>query len=127
MARQRQDFLHQTSAGLVKRFGALGTEVLAVQNMVKRGGAHKKGLNREIHAASPAAFLTMIRTKAGRLGPGMRKPRRGRSNPRNAVMRAGDCRTRRKNSRTGSTSARIAVSPAAAMTMRLWFCCGGLK
>ena len=68
VARQRQDFLHQTSAGPVKRFGALGTEGLAVQNMVKRGGAHKKGLNREIHAASPAAFLTMIRTKAEEAG-----------------------------------------------------------
>ena len=34
----------------------------------------------------------------------MKKPRRGRLNPRNAVIRAGDCRTRRKNSRTGSTS-----------------------
>ena len=68
VARQRQDFLHQTSAGLVKRFGALGTEALAVQNMVKRGGAHKKGLNREIPAASPAAFLKMTRTKAEEAG-----------------------------------------------------------
>ena len=43
VARQRKDFLHQTSAGLVKRFGALGTETLAVKNMVHGGGAHKKG------------------------------------------------------------------------------------
>jgi len=65
VARQRQDFLHQTSAGLVKRFGAIGTEALAVKNMVQYGGAHKKGLNREIHAAAPKAFLTMIRTQSG--------------------------------------------------------------
>ncbi len=68
VARQRQDFLHQTSAGLVKRFGALGTEMLAVENMVKSGGVHKKGLNREIHAAAPATFLKMIRTKAEEAG-----------------------------------------------------------
>ena len=42
--------------------------MLAVKNMVKRGGAHKKGLNREIHAAAPAAFLQMIRTKAEEAG-----------------------------------------------------------
>ena len=68
VARQRQDFLHQTSAALVKRFGALGTESLTVQNMVRSGGVRKKGLNREIYAASPAAFLTMIRTKAEEAG-----------------------------------------------------------
>ena len=68
VARQRQDFLHQTSATLIKRFGVLGTEALAVQRMVKRGGAPKKGLNREIHAASPAAFLRMIRTKVEEAG-----------------------------------------------------------
>ncbi len=68
VARQRQDFLHQTSAALVKRFGAIGTEALAVKNMVHGGGAHKKGLNREIHAASPAAFLNMTRTKAEEAG-----------------------------------------------------------
>ena len=68
VARQRHDFLHQTSAGLVKRFGAMGTEALAVKNMVHSGGSHKKGLNREIHAASPAAFLQMVRTKAEEAG-----------------------------------------------------------
>ena len=68
VARARRDFLHQTSAGLVKRFGAIGTETLAVKNMVHSGGAHKKGLNREVHAASPATFLKMLRTKAEEAG-----------------------------------------------------------
>ena len=68
VARQRKDFMHQTSAWLVKRFGAIGTEALAVKNMVHNGGAHKKGLNREIHAASPATFLKMTRTKAEEAG-----------------------------------------------------------
>ena len=68
VARQHKDFLHRTSAGLVKRFGAIGTESLAVKNMVHGGGTHKKGLNREIHAASPAVFLQMTRTKAEEAG-----------------------------------------------------------
>jgi putative transposase len=68
VARQRKDFMHQTSAWLVRRFGAIATEALAVKNMVRHGGTHKKGLNREIHAAAPATFLKMIRTKAEEAG-----------------------------------------------------------
>ena len=68
VARQRHDFLHQTSAGLIARFGALATELLDVANMVHSGGSRKKGLNREIHAASPATFLNMVRTKAAEAG-----------------------------------------------------------
>jgi len=68
IARQRKDFLHQLSAELVSRFAVLGTEVLDVANMGKGGGSRKKGLNREIHAASPAAFLQMIKTKAEEAG-----------------------------------------------------------
>ncbi|WP_414039342.1 RNA-guided endonuclease InsQ/TnpB family protein [Acidithiobacillus sp. M4-SHS-6] len=68
IARQRQDFLHQTSAWLIARFGALATEALAVKDMVRRGGTRKKGLNREIHAAAPAALLGHIRNKAAEAG-----------------------------------------------------------
>jgi len=68
VARQRKDFMHQTSAWLVKRFGAIATEALNVKNMVHYGGSRKKGLNREIHAAAPATFLKMIRTKAEEAG-----------------------------------------------------------
>jgi len=68
IARRRKDFLHQTSAWMIKRFGAIATEALAVKNMVHSGGARKKGLNREIHAAAPAAFLQMIKTKAEEAG-----------------------------------------------------------
>ena len=68
VARQRKDFLHQISAELVKRFGAIGTEALSVKNMVSGGSSRKRGLNREIHAASPATFLQMIRTKAEEAG-----------------------------------------------------------
>ncbi len=68
IARQRKDFLHQTSASLVEQFGAICTEALSTKNMVHKGGAHKKGLNREIHAAAPAAFLKMTKTKAEEAG-----------------------------------------------------------
>lgn len=68
IARQRKDFMHQTSAWLVKRFGALATEELDVKQMVENGGVRKKGLNREIHAAAPAAFLKMTKTKAEEAG-----------------------------------------------------------
>jgi len=68
VARSRKDFMHQTSAWLVRRFGAIATEALDVKNMVHGGGVHKKGLNREIHAAAPATFLKMTRTKAEEAG-----------------------------------------------------------
>jgi putative transposase len=68
IAHQRKDFLHQTSAWLVKRFAAIATESLGVKNMVHGGGSRKKGLNREVHAAAPSAFLAMVRTKAEEAG-----------------------------------------------------------
>ncbi len=68
VARSRKDFLHQTSNWLVKRFGAIATEALAVKNLVHKGGVRKKGLNREILAAAPGAFLQMTRTKAEEAG-----------------------------------------------------------
>ena len=63
-ARQRQGFVHPTRAEWVKRFGALATEALSAKNRVSGGGSHKKGLNREIPAASPAVFLKRVRTQA---------------------------------------------------------------
>lgn len=68
VARSRKDFLHQTSAWLVKRFGAIATEMLDVKSMLHSGGSRKKRLNREIHAAAPSAFLKMTKTKAEEAG-----------------------------------------------------------
>ena len=69
IARSRKNFLHQTSAWLVERFGALATEALNVQSMTKSGkGSRKKGLNREVLSTSPSAFLQMTRTKAEEAG-----------------------------------------------------------
>lgn len=68
IARTRGDFLHQTSAWLVREFGALATEALDVAGMTRHGGARKKGLNREILSASPSAFLAHVRIKAEEAG-----------------------------------------------------------
>ena len=48
--------------------GVIATEVLAVKNMTAAGGAHKKGLNREILSTAPALFLQMLRAKAEEAG-----------------------------------------------------------
>lgn len=79
-ARQRHDFYHKLTAGLVARFGHLGTEELAVKNMSKapkakpdpenpgqhlpNGAGQKAGLNRSILDAAPSMLIGMLRTKA---------------------------------------------------------------
>lgn len=79
-SRQRHDFYHKLTAMLVSQFAFLGTEQLAVKNMVKapkakpdpdqpgqflpNGKAQKAGLNRSIHDAAPSMLLNMLRTKA---------------------------------------------------------------
>lgn len=68
IARQRADFLHKTSNNLVKEFGALATEALNVSGLIRKGGVWKKGLNREILSAAPAALLQMTRRKAEEAG-----------------------------------------------------------
>jgi putative transposase len=82
VARQRHDFYHKLSAALVKRFGLIVTEGLAVANMTKRpkprpnedgthapnGAAAKAGLNRSILDAAPASLLSKIGSKAAEAG-----------------------------------------------------------
>ncbi|HZZ00453.1 MAG TPA: transposase, partial [Candidatus Baltobacteraceae bacterium] len=73
-AAKRLDFLHQTSAKLVARSWLIATESLSIKNMTAsakgtvespgRNVAQKAGLNREILATSPSAFLAMTRYKA---------------------------------------------------------------
>jgi putative transposase len=81
-ARQRHDFYHQLTAKLVARFAYLGSEELAVKNMVKRpkakrdesgqaipnGACRKAGLNRSIYDAAPSMLLSMLKTKAEEAG-----------------------------------------------------------
>lgn len=79
-SRQRHDFYHKLTAMLVSRFGFLGTEELAVENMVKapkakpdpdkpgqflaNGKAQKAVLNRSIMDAAPSMLISMLKTKA---------------------------------------------------------------
>ncbi len=77
-AAKRLDFLHQTTANLVARSWLIATESLTVKNLTRsakgtvaqpgRNVARKAGLNREILATAPRAFLDMLRYKAAEAG-----------------------------------------------------------
>lgn len=64
IARQRQDFLHQTTARIVKEHALIAVEKLNVKAMTAAGGSRKAGLNREILSTSPGAFHQLLKTKA---------------------------------------------------------------
>lgn len=68
IANRRKDFLHQTAAKLIARYGLIATEILNIKNMTASGGQYKKGLNRSILDTAPAAFLTTLKSKAGEAG-----------------------------------------------------------
>lgn len=68
VAARRRDFLHQTTSRLAVRFGVLAVEKLAAKAMSAGGGARKRGLNRELLAASAGAFHTMLACKAEEAG-----------------------------------------------------------
>ncbi|MHB8434055.1 MAG: RNA-guided endonuclease InsQ/TnpB family protein [Candidatus Tyrphobacter sp.] len=77
-ANQRRDFLHQRSAKLVAAENLIATESLSIKNMARsakgtiespgRNVPQKAGLNREILATAPSAFLAMLRYKAAEAG-----------------------------------------------------------
>ncbi len=68
IANCRKDFLHQTSADLVKQYGLIATEQLNVKNMTAAGGEYKKGLNRSILDTAPSTFINLLKTKAEEAG-----------------------------------------------------------
>jgi putative transposase len=82
IARQRQDFYHQLTAAMVKRFGFIVTEQLSTKNMTRspqpkkaedgtflpNGAAAKAGLNRAILDGAPASMLQKFRYKAEEAG-----------------------------------------------------------
>lgn len=68
VARQRKDFLHQTTAALVGRYGALAVEDLNLKGMTAAGGAYKRGLNRHILDAAGGAFHQLLGYKAEEAG-----------------------------------------------------------
>ncbi len=77
-AHRRNTFLHQASAKLVAAVNLIATESLSIKSMVRsakgtiekpgRNLAQKAGLNREILATAPRAFLDMLRYKAAEAG-----------------------------------------------------------
>jgi len=66
--RQRQNFLHQTTAQLAATRRVIAVEKLSVVAMSASGGPAKSGLNREILAASAGAFHAMLAYKAEEAG-----------------------------------------------------------
>jgi putative transposase len=78
LANRRKTYLHQVSASLTRRFGAIAVEDLSIANMtrsakgtVDRPGPkvkQKSGLNREVLDTSPATLIAMIAYKAERAG-----------------------------------------------------------
>ena len=68
VANSRKEFLHQTTAIIVKNSSLIAVETLNVKGMSSEGGARKKGLNREILSAAPGMFHQMLKYKAEEAG-----------------------------------------------------------
>jgi putative transposase len=84
IANQRRNFHHQAARALVARYDLLVVEDLKIRNMVRRpaprpdpdepgrflpnGAAAKTGLNRSIHDAGWARFVSILRAKAEEAG-----------------------------------------------------------
>ncbi len=68
VAWKREDFLHQTSAAIVKFASLIATESLNIKAMTANGGSHKTGLNRSILDTSPGMFFTLLEYKAADAG-----------------------------------------------------------
>ena len=68
LANQRDDFLHKTSARIVRESRLVATESLNIKAMTAHGGAYKKGLNRSILDTSPGKFFALLEFKAADAG-----------------------------------------------------------
>ncbi|GGC67304.1 IS607 family element transposase accessory protein TnpB [Hoyosella rhizosphaerae] len=60
VANLRRDRLHKLTTLLAQSFDVIGTETLAVKNMMAAGGARKKGLNRSIADAGLGEFSRQL-------------------------------------------------------------------
>lgn len=68
IARKRHEFLHQTTAEVVKHKALIAVEKLNTKPMTAKGGNRKKGLNREILNTAPGTFHKMLVYKAEEAG-----------------------------------------------------------
>jgi putative transposase len=68
VANERKNFLHQTSASIIRQRKVLAIEKLSVLAMTSTEGTTQSGLNREILAAAPGLFHHMLRYKAEEAG-----------------------------------------------------------
>lgn len=68
VAWKREDFLHQTSAFIVKSASLIATESLNIKAMTANGGSYKTGLNRSILDTSPGKFFELLAYKAADAG-----------------------------------------------------------
>jgi len=68
LAWKREDFLHQTSAAVVKQAKLIGVEKLNVKGMTSAGGRYKAGLNRSILDTAPGTFFRLLECKAAEAG-----------------------------------------------------------
>ncbi len=68
LAWKREDFLHQTSADVVKQAKLIGVETLNVKGMTSAGGSYKAGLNRSILDTAPGTFFRLLECKAAEAG-----------------------------------------------------------
>jgi len=64
----RKEFLHQTTAKIIKNSALIAVEKLNIKGMSSAGGSYKKGLNREILSAAPGLFHQMLKYKAEEAG-----------------------------------------------------------
>ncbi|MUL61186.1 transposase [Mycobacterium sp. CBMA 213] len=60
VANLRRDRLHKLTTLLAQRFEVIGTETLAVKNMMAAGGSRKRGLNRSIADAGLGEFFRQL-------------------------------------------------------------------
>ena len=68
VANVRKDVLHKVTTHLAKNHGRIVIEDLKVRNMIRRGGARKRGLNRSLSDVSFGAFRSMLEYKGRRYG-----------------------------------------------------------
>lgn len=83
--RRRQNWLHQTTTALVRRYDLIAVEDLRVRSMMS-AGRHRTGLNREIGRSSWSLFSTLLSYKASLAGVEI-----VRINPRNTSRRCSSC------------------------------------